>query len=144
MSLPIDEIIAVLNDTGITPDKVKAVRVELEKLEEEKKADRQTSATPKSKNQFVIVLSDPENKITQKDLTGWVLQIPEGDDVNTTLDRIRTASIKQNTTMKKFIKKPLKSVGDAFQNLKRKFTKVEKVLVKTPNAVSVIVTDNTL
>jgi len=116
MALQIDEIIAELNDLGIDAAKVKEAEEAFRKLEEEKADDRAANKQPKQKNQFVIVLNS-----TSGNKSGWVLQLKEGDDAQTTLDRVKRAAKQQNTNMKKFIKSPLKSFGDAMQNLKRKF-----------------------
>jgi len=47
---------------------------------------------PAIKKQFVIVLSDPDEKMPKHDFVGWVLQIPENESVATTQDRIFRSS----------------------------------------------------
>lgn len=144
MKFALDEIISTLAESGVPADKVKLVAQALEELGAENKADRDHAKVPKSKQQFVIILANADGSVTTKDLTGWVVQIPEGDDTATTLDRIKSAAKDQNATMPKFKKKPLKNLGDALQNLKRRFAKSAKVLIKTPNSVVVLKTDNVL
>jgi len=145
MALKIDEVIAELRDIGVDSQKLQEAEKALRKLEEEKKDDRAATHVPKTKNQYVIVLNNSSGVLPpSQQLTGWVLQLKEGLDPLTTLDRVTRAAKKQNTTMKKFIKKPLKTLGDALQNLKRKFTKEEDVHIKTQEEVAVILTDNNL
>ena len=143
MSLKIDEVIAVLSDSGVPSDKVAIVRKELEQIETEKKEERADNKTPKAKSEYVIVLSDPDGKV-KGDFVGWVVQIEEGQSPAAVLDKIKTAAATQNSSVKKFIKNPLKTFADAFENVRRKFTKTEKVHVKTKTPVLVVVTDGKL
>ena len=63
--------------------------VELElKAEEEEKELR----PPPVKKQFVMLVSDPEGLLENKDLVGWVAQIPEEDSVATAASRIHSAA----------------------------------------------------
>lgn len=145
MSLKVDEVISELRDIGLPADKVKEAQTALEKLEAQKKEERADNKEPKKKNQFVIILNNSEKKIPAgTPLTGWVAQIPEGEDAQTTLDRVKRATVKQNTKIKKFIKHPLKTLGEALQYVRRAFTKEEDVHVKTKEEVTVLLTDNTL
>ena len=43
---------------------------------------------PAPKKQFVVLLSDPAGKLPRKDLTGWVVQIPENASPYSTTDRV--------------------------------------------------------
>lgn len=136
--LKIDEVIAELRDNNLLlPEKVAEAQKALQKLEEDKKEERSENKAPKTKNQFVILLDSSAT-------TGHVVQIPDGEDPSTTIDRLKRAAKKQNTMMKKYIKSPLKTMGDALENLKRKYTKGEKVLIKTTSPVVALKHDNTL
>ncbi len=70
---------------------------------------------PPMKKQFVIVLSDMEGKLPQKDLTGWVVQIPENASPFSTTDRIFKAAYDFNAS-KKGRMLPVKSVGEALES----------------------------
>ncbi len=79
--------------------KVAAVMQEIEmelKAEEEEKANR----PPPVKKQFSIILSDPDGSMAEKDITGWVVQIPEDDSVSAAPSRIISAAYEFNTTPK--------------------------------------------
>ena len=96
---------------------------------------------PAVKKQFVILVSDPEGKMPKTDLVGWVLQIPETESVVTTPDRIFRSSYDYNTTKKGSLM-PVKTVGEAIENVPGKFFKEADVWVKTKTPVLVLKTDN--
>lgn len=143
--LKLDDVIAALNDTGVPSDKVAQVRKELEKIEQEKKDERDSTKGTRAKSEFVVILFDKDGKIPVKtDFTAAVVQIEEGQAPAAALDKVKIVARAQNTTVKKFIKNPIKTVADAFANIKPKFAKQEKIKVKTKEPVLVIVSDNTL
>jgi hypothetical protein len=96
---------------------------------------------PAVKKQFVILVSDPEGKMPKTDLVGWVLQIPATESVVTTPDRIFRSSYDYNTTKKGQLL-PVKTVGEAIENVPGKFFKEADVWVKTKTPVLVLKTDN--
>jgi hypothetical protein len=96
---------------------------------------------PAVKKQFVIVVSDPDGKLPKHDFVGWVVQIPESESVATTLDRIFRSSYDFNTTKKGRLM-PVKTVGEAIENVPAKAFKEADVWVKTKTPVLVIRTDN--
>ncbi len=96
---------------------------------------------PAVKKQFVILVSDPDGKMPKTDLVGWVLQIPESESVATTPDRLFRSSYDFNTTKKGSLM-PVKTVGEAIENVPAKFFKEADVWVKTKTPVLVIKTDN--
>ena len=96
---------------------------------------------PAIKKQFVIVLSDPDEKMPKHDFVGWVLQIPENESVATTQDRIFRSSYDYNTTKKGQLL-PVKTVGEAIENVPAKFFKEAEVWVKTKTPVLVLKTNN--
>ena len=44
--------------------------------------------TPPVKKQFIILVSDPSDKMPKADLTGWVLQIPEDESPASVQERL--------------------------------------------------------
>ena len=96
---------------------------------------------PAVKKQFVILVSDPEGRLPKNDFVGWVLQIPENESPATTRDRIFRSSYDFNTTKKGQLM-PVKTVGEAIENVPGKFFKEAEVWVKTKTPVLVIKTDN--
>ena len=96
---------------------------------------------PAVKKQFVILVSDPDGKMPKTDLVGWVLQIPETESVVTTPDRIFRSAYDFNTTKKGQLL-PVKTVGEAIENVPGKFFKEADVWVKTKTPVLVLKTAN--
>ncbi len=93
------------------------------------------------KKQWVIVVSDPDGRLPKFDFVGWVVQIPETESVATTLDRLFRSAYDFNTTKKGRLM-PVKTVGEAIENVPAKQFKEADVWVKTKTPVLVIKTDN--
>lgn len=98
---------------------------------------------PPPKKQFVILLSDPAGKLPQKDLVGWVVQIPESASPYSTTDRIFKGAYDFNAS-KRGRMLPVKSVGEALESAGAKYFKESELWVKTKLPVAVVVTDNVL
>ena len=96
---------------------------------------------PAVKKQFAILVSDPDGKLPKHDFVGWVLQIPEDESVATTLERIFRASYDFNASKKGRLL-PVKTVGEAIENVSAKYFKEADVWVKTKTPVLVLKTDN--
>lgn len=141
MSLKIEDIEQVLREQKLDVAVIRKVVDELEAVEEEKKADR-GGGLPKQKSQFVIVVKG-DASMKDKALAGWVLQIPEGDDVAQTLPRLKRAAAATVNAQKRK-RRPITTIADAMQYSKRAFTKAENVNVKTKEYVQalVVVEDN--
>jgi hypothetical protein len=137
MALKIEDIEKVLRDQKLDVAVIKKVVTELEEVEEENKAER-GGGLPKQKNQFVIVVKGTE-ELKDKNLAGWVVQIPEGDDVAQTLPRIKRAAAATVNAQKRK-KRAITTIADAMQYSKRAFTKIENINVKTKEYVQVVIT----
>lgn len=96
---------------------------------------------PAIKKQFVILVSDPDGKLPKHDFVGWVLQIPENESPATTPDRVFRSSYDFNTTKKGQLM-PVKTVGEAIENVPAKFFKEADVWVKTKTPVLMLKTSN--
>ena len=98
---------------------------------------------PAPKKQFVVLLSDPEGKLPKKELTGWVVQIPEDASPYSTTDRIFKGAYDFNASKRGRLL-PVKSVGEALESGSAKYFKESELWVKTKLPVAVVVTDNVL
>lgn len=96
---------------------------------------------PAIKKQFCVLVSDPEGVMPKRDLVAWVLQIPENESLATLQDRINRAAYNFNTTKKGRIM-PVKTHGEAIENVPARFFKESDVWVKTKTPVLVLVTNN--
>ena len=98
---------------------------------------------PAPKKQFVVLLSDPSGKLPSKELTGWVVQIPEDASPYSTTDRIFKGAYDFNASKRGRLL-PVKSVGEALESTGAKYFKEAELWVKTKLPVAVVVTDNIL
>ena len=96
---------------------------------------------PAEKKQCVVLASDPEGKLTNYDFVAWVMQIPETESPATVKDRIYRSVYEFNTTKRGRLL-PVKTVGEALENVPAKHFKEQDLFVKTKEPVLVIVTDN--
>jgi len=126
------------NETDIRKINEIMQEVEMElKAEEEERANR----PPAVKKQFSIVLSDNEGLLTEKDLVGWVVQIPEEDSVTAAPERIIRAAYEYNTTPKGR-RMPVQTIGEACEVVTAKFFKEQNIWVKTKVPVFAVSTNN--
>ena len=86
-------------------------------------------------------LSDPDGKLPKNDFVGWVLQIPENESVATTKDRIYRGIYDFNASKKGRLL-PVKTVGEAIENVPAKHFKEAEVWVKTKTPVLMVKTNN--
>lgn len=98
---------------------------------------------PPMKKQFVVLLSDPAGKLPAKELTGWVVQIPENASPYSTTDRIFKGAYDYNASKRGRLL-PVKSVGEALESTTAKYFKEAELWVKTKTPVAVVLTDNVL
>lgn len=96
---------------------------------------------PPVKKQFVILVSDPDGRLPKHDFVGWVLQIPDNESPVTTQERIFRSAYDFNTTKKGRLL-PVKTVGEAIENVPAKFFKEADVWVKTKTPVLMLKTNN--
>lgn len=98
---------------------------------------------PAAKKQFVIIISDPEGNIPRKDMTGWVVQIPEDASPFSTMERVTKGAYDFNCSKKGRLL-PVKSIGEALESGSAKLFKEAELWVKTKLPCAVVVTDNGL
>lgn len=98
---------------------------------------------PPIKKQFVMLVSDPKGELEGKDFTGWVLQIPEEDPVQTVADRIVQSAYEFNITPKGR-RLPVETIGEACEVLPTRITKEQRVWIKTKEPVLIVTTDNVI
>lgn len=109
------------------------------KAEEEEKANR----PPPVKKQFVVMLSDPEGALKDQDITGWVLQIPEEDNMMAAPQKVIAAAYEFNTTPKGR-RMPVQTIGEACESVSAKIFKEQNVWVKTKTPVIAVSVDNAI
>jgi hypothetical protein len=137
--IEVNKVAEILKKNEISPAVLRRVLEELNVAAQPDPKDEEKP--PAVKKQFVIVVSDPEGRLPKNDFVGWVLQIPENESVATTLDRVFRSSYDFNTTKKGRLL-PVKTVGEALENVPAKHFKEADVWVKTKTPVLVVRTDN--
>lgn len=134
----IDLVKLVLQRNGLnarqTAQILEDINLEIQSANDEEKV-------PPVKKQFVMLVSDPDGEIDGKDLTGWVLQIPEEEPAFSVTERIYKAAYDYNASPKgKRI--PVKSIGETLEVVPAKFFKEHQAWVKTKEPVLLIGANN--
>lgn len=125
-----------VKDIRIVNEIMQEVEMEL-KAQEEEKANR----PPPVKKQFVIIISDPTGELADRDLIGWVVQIPEDDSAATAAERIISAAYEFNTTPKGR-RLPADTIGEACEVISAKLFKEQNIWIKTKVPVLAVTIPN--
>ena len=137
--IEVNKVAEILKKNEISPAILRTIIEELNVAAQPDTGDEEKP--PAVKKQFVILLSDPDGKMPQNDFVGWVLQIPEDESVATTQDRIFRGSYDFNASKKGRLM-PVKTIGEALENVAAKYFKEADLWVKTKTPVLVLKTDN--
>lgn len=137
--IDVSRVAEILKKNQIDPAVLRRVVEEINLAAQPEGGDEEKP--PAVKKQFVILVSDPDGKFPKTDFVGWVLQIPEDDSVATTQERIFRACYDFNASKKGRLL-PVKTVGEALENVPAKYFKEADVWVKTKTPVLVLKTDN--
>ncbi|MCG8527651.1 MAG: hypothetical protein MI748_14820 [Opitutales bacterium] len=114
----------------------------INEIQEEVKIQQETEEKPPPvKKQFVMMVSDPDGVLEDKDLTGWVLQIPEDDSPYVTEERLVRGAYEFNTTPKGR-RYPVKTIGECCEVVSARILKEQNVWVKTKEPVLICRTQN--
>lgn len=140
--ISLEEIEHTLSNQKLDKTIITKVITELTKKIEELKEDREPA--PKTKNEFVIVLSDPAEELKGKEFVGWLVSKPTGDDSGLILDKIRTAARETDEAKRRKKNTKMTTFADAFAGIKRKFIKDKNILIKTKESCRVLITNNKL
>ena len=136
--IEINQVAEILKRNKADPSLLRAVVEEMNLLA---RAAQEDEKPPAVKKQFVILVSDPDGHFPKHDFAGWVLQIPDTESPVTTVERVVRASYEFNATKKGRLL-PVKTVGEAIENVPAKHFKETEVWVKTKTPVLVLTTDN--
>ena len=136
--IDVSKITAILKKNQIDPALFKRL---MEEINLAVQPDSGEELPPPIKKQYVILVSDPNNKFPKTDFVVWVLQMPEDESPATIEDRIFKSVYDYNTTQKGVLY-PARTVGEAMENVPAKFFKETEVWVKTKTPVIILKTDN--
>ena len=139
MKIEVNKVAEILKKNEISPAVLRQVIEEMNLAVQPDPGDGETP--PAVKKQFVILVSDPDGKLPKHDFVGWVLQLPENESMVTTQERIHRSAYDYNATKKGQLM-PVKTVGEAIENVPAKFFKEADLWVKSKIPVLVLRTDN--
>lgn len=135
----IDLVKMILQRSEIDTRQVASI---INEIQEELKIQLETEEKPPPvKKQFIILVSDPEGDLVDKDYTGWVLQIPEEDSPYVTEERLTRGAYDFNVTPKGR-RYPVKTIAEACEVVSARILKEQNVWVKTKEPVLVCRTNN--
>lgn len=117
--ISLEEVESTLLKKKVDSKVVTEIIKELNEVIEEIKKDKVT--LPKTKNEFVFILKDDTGELKGKELTGWVVQIPQGDDPATILDKLKAAAADTDSARKRRKGEPMQTLTAAFAGIKRAF-----------------------
>lgn len=138
--IKLEDIQQVLKEQKVDATTINKVIEKLREAEEEKKADKEPKN--KQKSQFVLLAFDKQGVLKGQTLTGAVLQIEDGIQPALVIDRLKAAANQYNNT-KKGRRLPVKTISETL-NIPRKFSRQERVLIKTKEPILLISTDNAI
>jgi len=135
--IAIDEVESVLLQQKVDPSKVNQIVKDLEKIVEELTEERKANAEDRQKWEHVIILNDKEGLLKGKEIAGWVVQQPEGEDANTIIAKIEKAAKTQNEASKRK-KNCVNTLIEIFEGLKAKYLE-KKIRIKTKELTRVVI-----
>ena len=137
MKITLQEVSEALARAGVEAKQAEVTLNHLQDVIKELQEDKeQQNPTPKLKNKFGFLLLDEAGDIKVENLAGFIYQIQEDCDFNTSMDRLR-AAVKVFNQTKKGLKNPVKSVADAFQVIAPKLLKAEGFIRKSKDLIHV-------
>jgi hypothetical protein len=137
--IDVSKVAEILQKNHIDPAVLRRIIEEINVVVQPDPAD--DDAPPPVKKQFLILVSDPEHKLPKDDFTGWVVQIPEDESPATAPERIFRGAYDFNAS-KRGRQLPVKTVGEALENVGAKYFKEAELWVKTKTPVLMLRTDN--
>lgn len=137
--IEVNQVAEILKNNEVDPKMLRQIVEEMNALTQ---AQASEERPPGVKKQWCILISDPDGRLpAEAEFAGWVLQIPEGDSVATTQERIFRAAYEYNATRKGRLH-PAYTVGEALEYIPAKHFKEADVWVKTKVPVLMLRTDN--
>jgi hypothetical protein len=137
--IEVNKVAEILKKNEIPPAVLRRVLEEMNLAAQPEPGEEEKP--PPVKKQWVILISDPDGRMPKHDFVGWVLQIPDTESPATTQDRLFRGCYDFNASKKGRLL-PVKTVGDAIENVPAKFFKEAELWVKTKEPVLVLKTNN--
>jgi hypothetical protein len=136
--IDINKVAEILKRNQVAPAVLRQI---VEEMNLAAQPDPGEETPPPLKKQWILLVSDPESQLPKEDFAGWVVQIPENESPVTTQERIIQAAHDFNAGKKGRLL-PVKTIGEALENVPAKHFKDAEVWVKTKTPVLLLKTDN--
>lgn len=143
LSIDTQELELILRKNNVDATLIKKVVEDAEETTEGNKAEKAQGDKKKNKYKYLIVASDPDDKIPNiVDTPMWVFKVPEEEKHTEVLERFYKGVYEFNSKSRKGRKAPIKTIGDGIQNVGPKYFKPNKSPIVTKEPVIVLKTDN--
>lgn len=138
--IEVNTVAEIIQSEHVEPDTLRRIVEKMNLALQPEQADEETE--PHAKKQFFVLLADPDNRLAGAgEFVAWVGQLPESESPATVADRINRTAYDFNTTKKGRLL-PVKTHGEAIENIPARFFKEAELWLKTKNPVLVLRTDN--
>lgn len=139
--IDVSKVAEILKKNQVDPAVIRCIIEEMQLATQPEPGEGDGDGVPAPKKQSVILISDPENKLPKGDFVGWVLQIQENESPATTQDRVYRGVYDYNASKRGRLL-PVKTVGEALENIPAKHFKEVDLWVRTKTPVLVLKTNN--
>ncbi len=137
--IDISKVAEILQRNHLEPAILRRIIEEINQVVQPDPAEE--NKPPPVKKQWIVLISDPEHHLPKDDFAAWVVQIPESESPATTRDRILRGAYDFNASKRGRLL-PVKTVGEALENVPAKHFKEAEVWVRTKTPVLMVRTDN--
>jgi len=142
--IDLEEVEQLLLRNNVPEATVVKVLTDAAAILKEEKEERQKEKVPGEKFGHVVVISDPENKIPRDvEFTAFVVKHRMDVDLATIPEKLQLVARDSNST-KKNSKNPVRTVGELFHWVKRRFWKSYAIYGITKDPVRVFLSSNQL
>lgn len=137
MALSRDDVFDTLTLLQVEEKTRKEILARLDKIEKEKKEERENNKVPRPKKETFIVIKDLKGGLTSEDFVAAAFLGNEGTDHATILSSIQSGTVDFNANRKR--KKPILTFTDVLEYLKPKWLKNHNLKRLSPCWQQVIV-----
>jgi hypothetical protein len=137
--IDISKVAEILQRNHLEPAVLRRIIEEINQVVQPDPAEE--NKPPPVKKQWIVLISDPDRRLPKDDFVGWVVQIPENESPVTTRDRILRGAYDFNASKRGRLL-PVKTVGEAMENVPAKHFKEAELWVRTKTPVLLVRTDN--
>lgn len=141
--IDLDLVERILKRAEIGNNVLEEIMGELQSAVHEDAAFDDEPKTAPVKKQFVVLAADSTGELADKEIMGWVLQLPEDEPMQSISEKI-TRVAKAFNLSKKGRRYPVETVGETCENVPAKIFKEQKLWLKTKTPVLIVPINNDL